>query len=205
MVVKGKAGKIYILRNPCLRDAIVKIGRTSRISEKRAKEISGSTGVPQDFEVLYEEDVFDSQLAEKLVHERLIGNRVNPKREFFQLPLKLAVKTVFETCLEVNAGALEDASTRIVIITNENRGKYLVQQLAEVLSSHKGGSVGVYMLMEFEKTRALFKIGDEWDVELSPQLVNDLRRLKGVSDVLWASRDLVQMKERSGSEEGVEF
>jgi hypothetical protein len=54
----------------------------------------GATGVPGPFEVLYEEDVFDIDLAEKLAHEALDGFRANPFREFFRLPLKIAVREV---------------------------------------------------------------------------------------------------------------
>jgi hypothetical protein len=189
--VKGKEGKIYILRSPYHKDAIVKIGRTSRISEQRAKEISGGTGVPSEFEVLYEEDVFDSVLAEKLVHNKLDSERVNPKREFFKLPLKKAVKVVFETCLEINARKSKEASTRILIVVSSVlTNKNLVQQMAEKLSIHKGGKVGVWMLYDAERANVLLKIGDEWDVSLSPELVNELKQLRGITSVLWASSDL---------------
>ena len=66
----------------------MKIGRTSRVSEARAKEISVGTGVPLEFEVLYEEDVFDCIQAEKIIHKILRTERINAKREFFRLPLK---------------------------------------------------------------------------------------------------------------------
>ena len=188
--MNGKEGKIYILRNPYIKDAIIKIGRTSRISEKRAKEISGVTGVPYEFEVLFEEDVLDSHLAERLIHEKLDDNRVNPKREFFQMPLKKAVKVVFETCLEVNKKLLREASTRIVIAVGPDQSKNFVQQMAEVLSQHKGGKIGVYILIETEKAKLVLKIGEEWDVSLSPVLINELKRLRGVTDVLWASSAL---------------
>ena len=203
--MQGKEGKIYILRNPYLKDAIVKIGRTSRISEKRAKEISGGTGVPSEFEVLFEEDVFDCHLAEKLIHQKLNDERINPKREFFQLPLKKAVKTVFETCLEVNKNMFQEASSRLLISVNESRSKNLIQQMAETLSMHKGGEVGIYILYEGKEGRALIKIGEEWDVSLSPELINKLKKLKGVSYVLWASRDLVGFDESFKNGEEVEF
>lgn len=185
--MEGKEGKIYILRNSCFRDAIVKIGRTGQISEKRAKEISGSTGVPSEFEVLYEEDVFDTHTAEKLIHSKLKDQRVNVKREFFELPLKTAVKVVFETCLEVNRNCSREASTRILIAINEN-SETLVQQMTEIFSKFKGGNMSVHFLYESKNAKALLKAGKEWDVVLSPELINELKKLKGISYVFWTSR-----------------
>ncbi len=195
--MKGKEGKIYILRSPYHKDAIVKIGRTSRISEKRAKEISGGTGVPSEFEVLYEEDVFDSVLAEKLVHKKLNPERVNPKREFFRLPLKKAVKIVFQTCLEINSEKSKEASSRILIVMSSDIvNKNIVQQMTEKLYLCKGGKVGVWVLYESDDAKALIKISDEWGVTLSPELVNELKQLRGVTSVLWASSDLAWMKDK---------
>lgn len=147
--------------------------------------------MPAEYEVLYEEDVFDAHVAEKIIHGKLSAERINPKREFFKVPLKKAVKAVFETCLEVNASMSQDASTRLLItITAGYKNKTLIQQIAERLSSHKGGEVSVWILYESEKAAALLRIGDEWDVHISPVLVNELKQLRGVSGVQWVSRDL---------------
>ena len=189
-LVRDRVGKVYILRNPYLKEAVIKIGRTSRVSEIRAKEISGGTGVPHEFEVLYEEDVLDSKLAEKLVHEKLAGERVNPKREFFKLPLKRAVRVVFETCLQVNRRASKDVSTRIIVIVGPSCSKTFVQQMAEVLTRHKGEKVKVFVLYVGKMAEALLQLGDQWNTRVSAELINDLRMLRGVKDVLWISKDL---------------
>ncbi|HEY3527004.1 MAG TPA: GIY-YIG nuclease family protein, partial [Nitrososphaeraceae archaeon] len=147
--------------------------------------------------VLYEEDVFDSALAEKLVHKKLNSDRLNPKREFFKLPLKRAVKVVFETCMEVNVEKSKEASTRILIVMSlDIANKNLAQLVTEKLSSHKGGRVGVWILAESKIAKTLIKIGDEWDVSLSPGLVNELKQLKGITSVLWTSSDLTWLKYR---------
>lgn len=200
-----RAGKIYILRNPYLKDAVVKIGRTSRVSEVRAKEISGSTGVPYEFEVLYEEDVLDSKLAEKVIHEKLSGERINPHREFFRVPLKKAVKAVFETCLQVNKRAAKAATARIVIVVSPAHSKTLVQQMAEVLTMHKAGKIEVYILYQSKNAEALIKIGEEWNTRLSAELINNLRGLKGVKDVLWTSKDMPAVDEGFVGSEALEF
>ncbi|MBA3017886.1 MAG: hypothetical protein FP811_07035, partial [Desulfobacteraceae bacterium] len=46
-------GWIYILTNPSLQENLIKIGKTSRTPEERAKELSAPTGVPAEFEIVY--------------------------------------------------------------------------------------------------------------------------------------------------------
>jgi hypothetical protein len=85
----------------------------------------------------------------------------------------------------------KEASTRILIVVSSVlTNKNLVQQMAEKLTIHKGGKVGVWMLYDAERANVLLKIGDEWDVSLSPELVNELKQLRGITSVLWASSDL---------------
>ena len=90
---------IYVLINPSLK-GLLKIGRTNRSPEERAQELSTSTGVPQPFIVAYECIVSDGVAAEKLIHEELAsgGYRINESREFFQIPLNVAVKVIDQVC-----------------------------------------------------------------------------------------------------------
>jgi hypothetical protein len=89
---------IYVLLNPAHMQH-VKIGRTARSPEERARELS-TTGVPMPFVVAYEALVSDGPSAEALIHERLSGegHRLNPSREFFDVPLKRAIAVVDEVC-----------------------------------------------------------------------------------------------------------
>lgn len=87
-------GSVYIMRNVSFREEnMLKIGRTERSAEKRAKKLY-TTGLPDPFNVLYEEDVPDCVLAEKLIHERLRQYRYKREREFFILPLNEAISAV---------------------------------------------------------------------------------------------------------------
>ena len=99
-------GYIYILFNPAYRANQYKIGMTTKTPERRATEISASTGVPHPFEVLYERRVVDCQKAERLVHQRLAAWRGSTDREFFVLPLKDAVGALNDIAAEV--GLLEE-------------------------------------------------------------------------------------------------
>ncbi len=88
---------IYILFNPSHK-TLLKIGRTSRTPEERARELSANTGVAQPYIVAYESVVSDSIAAEAIIHEVLDAFRVNQSREFFELPLKDAVQVVSNVC-----------------------------------------------------------------------------------------------------------
>lgn len=85
-------GYIYILQNPSLSESHLKIGRTERDPEQRAAEISGSTGVPTPFEVVWWSESVDCHLAETLLHHELAPYRTNTTREFFDLELNEAIK-----------------------------------------------------------------------------------------------------------------
>lgn len=84
-----RAGKIYAMLNPSM-PGLVKIGKTTRLSESRAHELS-TTGVPTPFIVIYEVDVEDCDVAEQLVHKTFASQRVNDRREFFRVEPKVAV------------------------------------------------------------------------------------------------------------------
>ena len=75
---------IYILTNESM-PGYVKIGRTTTSLEQRIKELSSSTSVPLPFTCFYACTVKDSMFVEHQLHDAFDNNRVNPKREFFQI------------------------------------------------------------------------------------------------------------------------
>lgn len=75
---------IYILTNESM-PGYVKIGRTTTNLEQRIKELSSSTSVPLPFTCFYACTVTDSLFVEHQLHDAFDNNRVNPKREFFQI------------------------------------------------------------------------------------------------------------------------
>ncbi|MDO9007105.1 MAG: GIY-YIG nuclease family protein [Thiobacillus sp.] len=87
-------GFVYILFNPAM-PGLVKIGLSKRTSKTRAKELRG-TGVPDDFAVVYDELVTDCTHVETRIHERFDGYRYKPNREFFQIPIRDAIRGLME-------------------------------------------------------------------------------------------------------------
>ena len=83
-------GYIYILINPSMQ-GVVKIGRTTRTTKDRISELSSHSGVPTPFELVYERQFNDCQVAEKEIHTRLTQYRLSRDREFFKMPTSDAV------------------------------------------------------------------------------------------------------------------
>ena len=88
------AGFVYIMINPAMR-GLVKIGLTKRTSKARAKDLRTSS-VPDDFIVVYDELVTDCELVERRVHQRFADYRYQPDREFFQIPVREAIRGLME-------------------------------------------------------------------------------------------------------------
>ncbi|CAL9649563.1 hypothetical protein SUDANB15_06559 [Streptomyces sp. enrichment culture] len=100
-VIAHDTGFVYVMRNPALPD-MVKIGLTTLLPEERAAKLTQHEGVPLPFEVAFRALTMRWSQVEKLVHQRLAGQRVNPRREFFHASVGTAVETVRECVLEVN-------------------------------------------------------------------------------------------------------
>ncbi|MHC5718911.1 MAG: GIY-YIG nuclease family protein, partial [Nostoc sp.] len=88
-------GFVYILLNPSFPDQ-VKIGRTEKTSELRAKQLQ-TTGVPTAFIVVYDELVSDCEVVENILHSRFAAYRTSLEREFFRVPVREAIRVLQET------------------------------------------------------------------------------------------------------------
>ena len=90
-------GYIYALINSSLH-GLVKVGKTVKEPEIRAKEISSDTGVPTPFIVAYKVFVSDCDAGELFLHSLLQtkGFRINQKREFFNAPLDVIISSMIE-------------------------------------------------------------------------------------------------------------
>tara|TARA_Y100001978_G_scaffold27533_1_gene23500 strand:- start:306 stop:920 length:615 start_codon:yes stop_codon:yes gene_type:complete len=76
-------GTVYVLTNPAM-PGMVKIGKTIRDVSLRLADLY-STGVPLPFECAYAALVKDVDKTEKAFHAAFEPDRVNPKREFFNI------------------------------------------------------------------------------------------------------------------------
>ena len=86
---------VYVLVNEGV-SGICKIGMTTTSVSQRVKEINSATGVITPWFAIYSYKCLNSRLLESEVHRELaaLGHRVNPRREGFEVPSKLAISTI---------------------------------------------------------------------------------------------------------------
>ena len=91
---RGKGDQwVYILKNDS-QPGLLKIGYTKSTPDERAKQISNATGVPLPYKVAWAYRCFNGEQLEGEVHHALKKYRVNNQREFFQIKLEEAKKTI---------------------------------------------------------------------------------------------------------------
>lgn len=78
-------GFVYILSNKSF-PGLYKVGYTTGSPAKRAKDLSGSTGVPTPFDVICYAEFADAERNELRVHDSIADLRVSDRREFFTGP-----------------------------------------------------------------------------------------------------------------------
>lgn len=110
-----QVGFLYVLANSAM-PGVVKVGKTTRSPAERASELSGATGLPTAFIVVYEQLFADCGAAESFVHLYLEqqGYRVADNREFFNAPVNLVVKAIslapgaIDNCAAINDQVAEE-------------------------------------------------------------------------------------------------
>lgn len=95
-------GYIYILKNNSYVNYVLKIGKTTKSPFIRAKQLYwGATGVPEHFNVFFACEVPDCDAIEKKIHHKIASYRHNNSREFFHLPIDVAIKITIGCCQEL--------------------------------------------------------------------------------------------------------
>lgn len=150
---------VYILINPSL-PGLLKIGKTSRTPEERAAELSQNTNMPTPFMVAYEEQIPDSTIAEKFIHEELKnqGYRINDSREFFSIPLKEAIQIVSLVASHIRE-IYEDKTEELLLSEeddSEATGEYYLSQGLNALSGRRNTLQNFAKAKEHFETAILF-------------------------------------------------
>ena len=78
------SGIVYLLINEAM-PGFVKIGKTNRSDPKVRIDELYNTSVPVPFECVLAVKVEDPSEVESTLHKAFASNRINPKREFFQI------------------------------------------------------------------------------------------------------------------------
>lgn len=104
-------GFVYILGNRAM-PGIFKIGMTLNAPSRRAIELSSSTSVPMEFEVLAFGEIENPAGFERELHSLYSAERVSANREFFRVPLKSLVDALKENCTIVAESHHDDGFWR---------------------------------------------------------------------------------------------
>ena len=86
-------GIIHILSNPAM-PGIIKIGKTTQEDVKTRMQQLYQTGVPLPFECVYAASVNNIDDVEEALHVAFNPNRLNPKREFFEIEAIQAIAII---------------------------------------------------------------------------------------------------------------
>ena len=104
-------GTVYVLTNPAM-TGMVKIGKTTRDVSFRLADLY-STGVPLPFECEYAALVKDVDETEKAFHIAFHPNRVNPRREFFNIKSEQAIILLKQMAIEDVTPLVQEKANKI--------------------------------------------------------------------------------------------
>lgn len=96
-------GFVYVLRNKWFATNLVKIGLTRTSVEERVATLSSDTGVPVPFDIVCQFSCNSVLSCEQLIHKILQNQRVNQRREFFNLNQDVAKQIVAIVVNFINA------------------------------------------------------------------------------------------------------
>ncbi|MEQ4209664.1 GIY-YIG nuclease family protein [Actinopolymorpha sp. B9G3] len=130
--MNSKRGVLYVLSNPHM-PGLVKIGRTTRDPLKRAREISRGTGVPADFEVMFDVIVSDIEAAERETHLALQSVRVSKSREFFRIAVRDAIKFVQDTATRFPVHGADANNIELLPMLEERMRRWLRREIVSVV------------------------------------------------------------------------
>lgn len=91
--MESTQGIVYILTNPAIPN-MIKIGMTTVEDVKQRMAQLYTTGVPLPFECVYAAKVENHEKVEKALHTAFGPDRVNPKREFFEIDAAQAIAII---------------------------------------------------------------------------------------------------------------
>jgi len=114
-------GIIYILTNPIM-PGIIKIGKTTQEDVKLRMAQLYSTGVPVPFECEYAAKVNNIDEVERALHTAFGPDRVNPKREFFEIEANQAI-TIIKLLEIENVSPLVEQEADIIDEAEIDAGK----------------------------------------------------------------------------------
>lgn len=128
-------GYVYVLINPATPN-LVKIGKTTKDPEERARELSSATGVPEPFIIIYKAFFQDCTKGEEFVHELLSSKRISNKREFFRVSNTEAINAVIQAEEKIGSSEKNDGDD---LMGNSTSGNEMCQEILESADAYLHG------------------------------------------------------------------
>ena len=113
---------VYVLRNKAMPD-LIKIGKTQRKDLQARMSELYSTGVPFPFECLWAGEVKDCTKIENIIHNAFRHNRVNPKREFFNIEADQVIPLLKEFSIRELTLDVDKALSKDITEEEQNAAK----------------------------------------------------------------------------------
>jgi hypothetical protein len=133
-------GIIYILTNPIM-PGIIKIGKTNQEDVKLRMAQLYSTGVPLPFECEYAAKVKDIDVVERALHTAFSPDRINPKREFFEIEANQAIAII--KLLEIeNVSPLVEKEADVIDESEIDAGKAYAKKRPRLNFDEMGIPIG---------------------------------------------------------------
>lgn len=110
--MEREIGIVYVLTNPAMPN-LIKIGYTANEDVKTRMAQIYTSGVPLPFECVYAARVADHERVEKALHIAFGPDRINPKREFFEIEASQAIAII--KLLEIEDATPKVASEKEVV------------------------------------------------------------------------------------------
>jgi len=139
-------GAVYVLTNPAMPN-MVKIGKTTRNVELRLADLY-STGVPLPFECEYAAKVKDVDKTEKAFHTAFSPNRVNPKREFFNIDPEQAIAVLELMAIEDVTPSVQKEAENVDLEANISSEKFKQKQRPRMNFIEMGMELGENLIFE---------------------------------------------------------
>jgi len=168
---------VYVLSNPAMPDHI-KIGRTTRSNlEKRIKDLSRPTGVPEAFVLLMAVEVADAGKVEKAFLKAFAGDRKNPKREFLKmtpepiLTLLEAFATSEDLSESVRAKVLGETASPEEKLAQEAFVAEIRVRRSNLRFDEIGVPKGVELVYQPDPSKKCKVVGDKNEVEYEGEIL----------------------------------
>ncbi len=180
-------GFVYILRNAAM-PGLLKIGFSVKVPTERAAELF-TTGVPEPFELIYYCLVENAGKLESQLHQSLSGHRYRGDREFFNVELQFAVRSIAALCKpehewykeqspsieELPANSQPDQNGSQIAILSRDECKGEIREMEKFVEAATHRSLAQYVRSIFYDSNSCccyFELADE--VEQYGPIANEL-------------------------------